>query len=261
MQLGLCAHPADLAGFKDLPFDFIEGHVQNFLKPEAPEADFAGSAAAIRGSPRPMPSANCFLPADLKVTGPAVDPARLARYADLAFARAESIGLNVIVFGSAGARQVPEDWPLARGFEQYVEALGIVAPLAARHGITVVVEPLNRGECNLVNTIDEGADAVRRCNHPHVRLLVDIFHMLRNGEAPDPIARHAALIVHAHVAEREKRSQPGAMGDDFRPFLRALKKAPDCRRLAIECVWREPMPGAAIPALAELRRQLADAGY
>jgi sugar phosphate isomerase/epimerase len=261
MQLGLCAHPADLAGFTELPFDFIEGHVQNFLKPEASAADFATSAAAVSGSPRPMPSANCFLPADLKVTGPAVDPTRLAIYADIAFARAKSIGLTTIVFGSAGARQVPDGWPLTRGFEQYVEALKIVAPLAEKHGITVVVEPLNRGECNLVNTIDEGAEAVHRCNHARVRLLVDIFHMLRNDEAPDPIERHAALIVHAHVAEKEKRSQPGAMGDDFRPFLRALKKAVLCRRLAIECVWTEPMPVAAIPALAELRRQLADAGY
>lgn len=261
MQLGLCAHPADLTGFPELPFDFIEGHVQNFLKPEAPAADFAASAAAMSGSPRPMPSANCFLPADLRVTGPSVDPARLAAYADTAFARAKSIGLTTIVFGSAGARQVPDGWPMARGFEQYVEALKIVAPIAGKHGVTVVVEPLNRGECNLVNTIDEGADAVQRCNHANVRLLVDIFHMLRNDEAPDPIARHAALIVHAHVAENEKRAAPGTHGEDFRPFLRVLKKVILCQRLAIECIWTEPMAVAAIPALAELRRQLADAGY
>jgi sugar phosphate isomerase/epimerase len=261
MQLGLCAHPADLTGFADLPFEFIEGHVQNFLKPEAPAADFAASAEAMRGSPRPMPSANCFLPADLKVTGPLVDQARLARYAETAFARAKSIGLTTIVFGSAGARQVPDGWSAARGFEQYVEALKIVAPVAEKHGVTVVVEPLNRGECNLVNTIGEGAEAVQRCNHAHVQLLVDIFHMLRNGEAPDPIARHADLIVHSHVAENENRAAPGTKGEDFRPFLRALKKAVRCQRLAIECVWTEPMAGAAIPALAELRRQLADAGY
>ena len=261
MQLGLCAHPADLAAFKELPFDFIEGHVQNFLKPEAPDADFAPLAAAARASQRPMPSANCFLPADLKVTGPVVDQSRLARYTDKAFARGKSIGLTTIVFGSAGARQVPEGWPAARGFEQYVEALKIVAPIAANHGVTVVVEPLNRGECNLVNTIDEGAEAVQRCNHSSVRLLVDLFHMLRNGESPDPIARHAALIVHSHVAENVNRAAPGTNGDDFRPFLRALKKATACQRLAIECVWTEPMAAAAIPALAALRRQLADAGY
>ena len=95
-----------VAAFKTLPFDFIEGHVQNYLKPEAPDADFAPLAAAARASARPMPSANCFLPADLKVTGPSADPARLATYAETAFARAKSIGLTIVVFGSAGARQV-----------------------------------------------------------------------------------------------------------------------------------------------------------
>ena len=260
MQLGLCLHPADLTAFKELPFDFIEGHVQNFLKPEAPDTDFAPLAAAARASRRPMPSANCFLPGDLKVTGPAVDQARLARYADTAFARGQSVGLTTIVFGSAGARQVPDGWSAARGYEQYIEALKIVGPIAARHGVTVVVEPLNRGECNLVNTIDEGADAVQRCNHENVRLLVDIFHMLRNGQTPDAIARHADLIVHAHVAENVDRAAPGTGGEDFRPFLRALKKAGRCPRLAIECVWTEPVATAAIPALAALRRQLADAG-
>jgi sugar phosphate isomerase/epimerase len=261
MQLGLCAHPADLAAFADLPCDFIEGHVQNFLKPEAPEAEFAANAASARASRLPLPAANCFLPPDLKVTGPAVDVARLARYAGIAFARAQSIGLTTIVFGSAGARQMPEGWSAARGFEQYVAALDLVAPLAKQHGLTVVVEPLNRGECNLVNTIDEGAEAVQRCGHPHVRLLVDIFHMLRNGETPDGIARHADLVTHSHVAENQDRSQPGVHGDDFRPFLRALKKARRCQRLTLECVWVGEMATAAAPALAILRRQLADAGY
>jgi sugar phosphate isomerase/epimerase len=261
MQLGLCLHPADLAGFQELPFDFIEGHVQNFLKPETPDAEFAPLAASARASRRPMPSVNCFLPGDLKVTGPSVDAARLAKYTDKAFARAKSIGLTTIVFGSAGARQVPGGWSAARGFEQYVEALKIVGPLGQQHGVTIVVEPLNRGECNLVNTIDEGAEAVQRCNHPNVRLLVDIFHMLRNGETPDPIVKHAALITHSHVAENQDRAAPGTKNEDFRPFLRALKKATLCQRLAIECIWTEPVPVAAPKALAALRRQLADAGY
>lgn len=261
MKLGICAAPADIASFTSLPFDFIEGHVQNHLKPERPDAEFAPLAAALRTSPKQMPAANCFLPADLKVTGPSVDTARLARYAETAFARARSIGLHTIVFGSAGARQMPDGWSAARGFEQYVEALRIVAPIGQKHGVTVVVEPLNRGECNLVNTIDEGAEAVRRCNHPSVQLLVDFFHMLRNGESPDAIARQAALVTHAHLAENQDRSQVGVHGDDFRPFLRALRKASRCTHLTLECVWVGAPAQAVGPAMAEIRRQLSDAGY
>jgi sugar phosphate isomerase/epimerase len=261
MQLGLCAHPADLAALHELPFDFIEGHVQDFLKPGAPEAEFAASAAAARASRLPMPAANCFLPASISVTGTSVDREKMARYGETAFSRAAAVGLTTIVFGSAAARQMPDGWPAGRGFEQYVDALSLLAPLAQKHGVMLLVEPLNRGECNLINTVEEGAEAVRRCGHPHVRLLVDIFHMLRNGEKPNVIARNAELIVHAHLAENEGRTAPGVHGDDFRAFLRALKKAVRCQRLTLECVWQKSMAVEAAPAFAALRQQLTESGF
>ncbi len=262
MQLGLCTTPDVVAGFSQPPCDFIEAHVQNFLLPEQPESAFAANAAAARACPLPTPAANCLFPADLKVTGPAVDVERMGHFAEAAFSRAASIDLTTIVFGSGAARMVPDGWPLARGFEQYVAALNLLAPIAQRHGVTIVVEPLKRDESNIVNTIDEGADAVKRSNHPNVRLLVDIFHMLRNGESPDAITRHAALVTHAHLAENRDRAEPGKYHEDFRPFLRALRSAALCRHLTIECVWSEnDILRQAPAALAVVRRQLTDAGY
>jgi sugar phosphate isomerase/epimerase len=261
MQIGLCLDPATLA---TLPtphdFDFIEGHVQNFLLPSSPDEAFAPHLAALRACPLPMPASNSFLPPGLKVVGPAVDQAALSRYADTAFRRARSVGMSIMVFGSAGARMMPEGWSAARGFEQYVEALRLFAPLAQAQGVTLVVEPLNRVECNLVNTIVEGAEAVKRANHPAVKLLVDLFHMLRNGEAPDDILR-VGPVHHAHLAEDKDRAAPGINGDDFRPFFRALKQIGYNDRLTIECIWKNAPAHEAAPALVALRRQLAEAGY
>ena len=246
--------------FQGLPFDFIEGHIQSFLLPEAPDSDFAPHAAALRASGLTMPAANCLFPADLKVVGPAVDQARFDRYAATVMRRAGEFGMRFIVFGSAGARMVPEGFSPARAFAQYVEALRRMAPLAERHGVTLVVEPLNRGECNLVNTVVEGAEAAAQADHPSVQLLVDIFHMLRNGESPDDIVKVGARVRHAHIAEKTERTAPGVKGDDFRPFLRALKRISYDDLLTIECNWGQLAPEAG-PALAALRGQLADAGY
>lgn len=261
MQLGICADPPTLAALRPpLTFDFIEGHVQNFLKPEAADAEFSFHAAALRNSARSMPASNCFLPADLKVTGPVIDYPRLDRYASCAFRRASEIGMHIIVFGSAGARMVPEGFPAARAFEQFVDVLRSLAPLAAARGVTLVVEPLQRGECNFINTIDEGAEVVDRVAHPNVRLLVDIFHMLRNGESPDAIHRVGHHVHHTHIAENRDRAAPGVYGEDFRPFLRALKKIGYNDRLTIEAVWND-LPAQVTPSLAALRQQLSDAGY
>ena len=261
MQIGLCLDPSTLATLPaPYDFDYIEGHVQNFLLPSAPDAVFVPHADALRACPLPMPASNSFLPPGLKVVGPDVDYPALVHYADTAFRRARSVGMSIIVFGSAGARMMPEGWSAARGFEQYVDALRLLAPLAAAQNVVLVVEPLNRVECNLVNTIVEGAEATRRADHPAVKLLVDLFHMLRNGESPEDILR-VGPVHHAHLAEDKDRAAPGIHGDDFRPFFRALKKIGYNDRLSIECVWKSAPAHEAAPALAALRRQLADAGY
>ncbi|MFM9030892.1 MAG: hypothetical protein ACKOTF_09465, partial [Opitutaceae bacterium] len=144
MQIGFCTDPATLA---TLPFrpecDFIEGHVVNFLTPEAPDADFAPRAAALKACGFPMPAANVLLPAALKCSGPDIDCARLDRYAQTVFRRCREIGMTIIVFGSAGARMVPDGFPVAKGFEQYVDMLKQFGPLAEEAGVTLVVELLN----------------------------------------------------------------------------------------------------------------------
>lgn len=261
MQIGFCTDPATLASLPVRPdCDFIEGHVVNFLAPEAPDSDFAPRAAALRSCGFPMPAANVLLPAALKCSGPDIDYQRLDRYAENVFRRAKEIGMTLIVFGSAGARMVPDGFPISKAFEQYVDHLRRFGPMAAKNGVTLVVEPLNRGECNLVNTVLEGAEAVREANHPAVKLLVDIFHMLRNGESPDDILKVGRLIRHAHVAENKDRAAPGVNGEDFRPFLRALRQTGYNDRLALEPIWTD-LPNQIGPALQDLRKQLADAGY
>lgn len=261
MDLGLCLPSlAPLQSWRDPPIDYVEGHVQNFLQPARPEAEFRRALRGLRATGLKMPAANCFLPPDLKVTGPAVDEKRLVRYARVAFRRAQAAGIRFIIFGSAGARQVPAGWSRAVGFEQYVAALRLLGPLAAQYGVTVLVESLERGECNLVNTLLEGAVAVARAGQPRVRLLVDFFHMLRNDESPDDIVKAGKWIRHAHLAERAERTAPGVRGDDFRPFLRALRQIDYRGRLSLECNLRDL--AAEVPAaLDALRGQLADSGF
>lgn len=48
--------------------------------------------------------------------------------------------------------------------------------------------------------------------------------MMREGESPDEIIAAGALVAFCEVAEKQNRSLPGVMGDDFKPYLRALHK-------------------------------------
>ena len=261
MQLGICADTATLALLSPAPgIDFIEGFTQELLQPETSDATRTKPAEALLAQGFSLPASNRFLPADLKVVGPDVDLARLDRFAETTFRRAKEINMTLVVFGSAGARMIPPGFSAATAFEQFVDVLRQLGPLAEENGVTLLVEPLNRGECNCINTILEGAEAVRRANTHSVKLLVDIFHMLRNGESADDIVKVAPLIRHAHVAENKDRAAPGIHGENFRGFFRALRRAHYHDRLTIEATWTE-FPSQVAPALAALRTQLRDSGY
>ena len=252
MQLGICTSVNNAATIAAAGASFVEEHIQQLLMPEQDDAAFAPNLAKVKASPLPVLAANCFLPAALPCTGPSVDTARLLRYGDVAFRRAAQCGIRHLVFGSAGARKIPDGFPREKAKEQFVALLQGLAPLAQKHGVLIVVEPLHRAECNFINSLAEGAELVNAANHNHVWLLADFFHMLRDNEPASEITRFGHLLRHAHVAEKEKRTAPGVKGDDFRPYLRALQDANYAGALAIECGWGN-LAGEAKPALDHLK--------
>lgn len=129
--------------------------------------------------------------------------------------------------------------------------------MAGRYGVTIALEPLNSAETNFINNLKEGSTLVEAVNHPNFRLLADIYHLLREGETPEAIEACCKHLHHCHIAEKEQRTPPGVSGDDFRPFLRALKTIDYRGRMSIECRWqniKDELPAA----VAFLKKQIAD---
>ncbi len=258
MEIGICTSLRDAALLPPDALDFVEVNVQNFLVPDASDAEFAPHLEAAKKSPKPVRAANCFLPAEMKCVGPEVDTARLLRWGASAFSRAQQVGIEIIVFGSGAARKVPEGFSKEEAFGQFVAILRQLAPLAEKHGVTVVIEPLNTGECNLINSLADGARAVEQAGHPSIRLLADTYHMAKESEPPSEIARHGGVIAHVHVAELEGRAWPGKSREDGTPYYRALREAGYKGRMSLECKFDE-MPNEAGKSMIFLRDQLAAA--
>ncbi|MEM8665071.1 MAG: sugar phosphate isomerase/epimerase family protein [Pseudomonadota bacterium] len=68
-----------------------------------------------------------------------------------------------------------------------VETHKQAAQYAAQKGIKLAVEPLNRFESYLINTVADAADIVKRVDEPNYGLLYDTFHA--NIEEKDPVGR------------------------------------------------------------------------
>jgi sugar phosphate isomerase/epimerase len=255
-RLGVCTSIANAAAVEDAGGDYIEESVQAFLAPDKPESVFREKAGALAASGPPVLACNSFLPASLKSVGPEARPDEIVAYAELAFRRAKEMGIKIIVFGSSGSRTIPDGFDRADARRQFVGLLRRLGPAAKANGLVLVIEPLNRGECNFINTVAEGAAIVREVGHPGVRLLADIYHMLREDEGPDSLAAAGPLLRHVHIAEKDRRTPPGIVGDDFTPYLRALRRARFAGAISIESRWDDL--AAELPAaLKSLRDQIA----
>jgi sugar phosphate isomerase/epimerase len=255
MQYGVCGGLPMNASAAEAGYDFAEWAVGSLLKPRETEEAFQSALKEARAARLPYPVLNCFVPGDLKITGPAVNPDELRRYVTTAFRRAEQANVQVIVFGSGGARRIPDGFDAATAHRQIVEFCTLFAPIAQRHGVTVVAEPLNLQECNVMNTVRECAALVREVAHPAFRLLVDAYHLMRDGDSYDDIVTYGGLLAHVHLATIPKRLAPGAEPCDLGPFFAALKKAGYKGRVSIEGTI--PDPARELPVALALMKGLA----
>jgi len=106
----------------------------------------------------------------------------------------------------------PTETELARAAEVLLK----VADKAQAAGIILALEPLNRFECYLLNTLKDAAAFTRRVNHPAVGVLFDTFHA--NIEEKDMAAAIRAhgrgVIRHVHCSANDR----GIPGEDHIPW-------------------------------------------
>jgi sugar phosphate isomerase/epimerase len=229
--------PATLKTLSEAGCDFFEFGV-GMLCPESPKSLFEGFKDVLSGYSLRADCFNSFIPADLKVTGPNVDRDRLDNYLANATERAAELGGEIIVFGSGGARNVPDDFSRKRAHDQILEFLDAAGNYAGRHGLVIAIEPLNSAETNVINSIAEAVQFADELGRQEVQVLVDFYHQMLEGEAFDEIVRAGERIVHVHVADTD-RLYPGSGEYDYQRFAKNLADAGYNKRVSVECNFRD----------------------
>ena len=254
--MGIAAPLDKAALLKAAGAEFLTESVGNFLVPDKDEAEFEKNLDKLKASPLPVLACNGFIrPANLHCVGPDANHDLILTWADTAFRRMKKAGGKFIVFGSAGARKIPDGWTKEKADEQFVALLKKLGPLAEAQGITVTVEQLRAEECNYINHLAEGAALIRATGHPNIRMLADLYHMASGGDTPADLKAAMDVVVHIEIAEKEGRTVPGVSGDDFRPYFRVLRETNYKGAVSIEGKWTDANIG---PAFAEMAKQAGE---
>ena len=103
----------------------------------------------------------------------------------------------------------------------------------------LLIEAINRYETDFLNTVTEAAAFVREIGSPHLKLLVDTFHMnIEEVDIAASLRQVGAMIGHVHLVDTN-REAPGHGHLDIPAVLLALRDVHYQGYLSLECL---PLP-------------------
>jgi len=218
MEFGICLNVVDLlredpgkldeqlCAIAEAGFTYVEINIVPCAGADNIELDAIKAALSKNG----LKARRGFIlfPGDIKVVGPERNEETIKDYLNKALPKLKALGVDAVVFGSGGARHIPEGFSYDEAFAQFCETAGLTAELAAGHGIKVALEHLNPKDCNLLVTIKETVEVIRKINHPNCGLTFDIYHVdERTGDIYNVI-KAKDVLFHSHTAIPKSRLYP-----------------------------------------------------
>lgn len=111
------------------------------------------------------------------------------------------------------------------GRKRILEGVAAFARFAGSLGVPVYLEPLNRYECNNLNTVAETLAAMHETGAGNLYLLADTFHMnIEDADMAGSLRLAGRRTGYVHLAD-SNRQAPGAGHTDFQPILGALRSS------------------------------------
>jgi sugar phosphate isomerase/epimerase len=239
-------------------YQYLVESVARLISPRnVTEEQFQENVKKMKSLSHPLYACNIFIPGELKVVGPEVNEGAVLEYAGEVFKRCQQANVNMIIWGSGGSRRLPDGFDKEKAKEQFVSIARKISDLGARYNMTFALENLNSTETNFITKAEDALEIVKKVDRKNFGLCIDIYHMLKEGESPSIIEKASGNLIYCEIAEKENRTPPGVRGDDFRPYLSALKKAKYKGKIVIECRW-EDVTKQGLSAYQYLSNQLKE---
>jgi D-psicose/D-tagatose/L-ribulose 3-epimerase len=218
VSFGICTGPPGerrAKALRDAGCDYYEPPVATAVMAKG-NTEFEAHLPSWREGGLEPRSANMFLPGELKVVGPWVEPEKVRAYMGEALQRAKALGVKRIVFGSGKAREVPEGFPMEDAYRQLKQAAHWASEAAERagDGAVICLEHLRHQETNIMNSLAEAGRIVHELDLDNVGLVVDIYHLTEEQEDFSVVSDVADKVAHVHVCGPDRH--PPTKSDEAR---------------------------------------------
>ncbi|MGW7094674.1 sugar phosphate isomerase/epimerase family protein [Streptomyces sp. NPDC054874] len=253
--------PLDLSGLRRLAPRIAETGAQAVELPlEEPDDWDPAKARGILADHGLTPAAVCAVmpPGRDLVSTSAASAARTRDYLRRCVDVAAEVGAPTVIgpmYAAVGRTWRSTDGERARLVEEFRSGLTPVAEHARDNAVVLAVEPLNRYETSVFNTVAQTRDAIAPLPEDAVGIALDTYHQ-NIEERSLPAAVHAAAgrIAHVQVCAND-RGAPGADHLDWPGFLNALRQAGYHGPLCVESFTAH---NASIAVAASIWRPLAE---
>ena len=156
-------------------------------------------------------------------------------YLEGVLAKAGKFRLQKVVFGGGGFRNIPLGTDKEKVAERFNDFLTMLSAIAKKNEIIVCIEPLNKKECNTINTTKQAMEIITRLKINNLKLLVDLYHFAAEEEDFENIVTYKNYIEHIHIAKPVERTCPyDGDGYDYTPFFETLKRSGYQKTISIE---------------------------
>jgi sugar phosphate isomerase/epimerase len=136
---------------------------------------------------------------------------------------ASDLGAPIVTTGSFRGWAVEDK---RRSLHVLADILRKAGERAAKHGVGIALEPINRYEGDLLNTVAQALDFLQEVDHPAVGILLDTYHVnIEESSWTEPYrqAMNAQKLFYVHLGDNN-RWPPGKGLIDFPAILHTLKE-------------------------------------
>ncbi len=242
MKYGVCICFDNIEGIKqaaEIGYDYVEFSFQAIVN--ADDKAFNNMKNLLSELNIKCETTNCFLPGSFNISSGNADMNEVAAFVEKGMKRGQELGLRIVVFGSGGAKQIPDGVEFGTAFKRLYEFLrDIVSPIAGKYDIQIAIEPLCKKEVNIINTVIEGAMLAVATGKDNIAVLADIYHMKEENETWQDILDVGSQLIHSHISNpgsdsnNAKRVYPTDKNEyDYKGFLDAIEKV-GCKRCSVE---------------------------